>query len=70
VKLVFIHLGAHDSLRDFNYHKWRLNGSWQACFKDNSIGMTNKLSEPEWYVNAFSELDNPPNNQKFFYDNV
>ncbi|MBN1269937.1 MAG: DUF5060 domain-containing protein, partial [Kiritimatiellae bacterium] len=60
VKLVFT-IWPHDSIRDFNHHKWRINGSWQKAFDQ-------KFSEPEWYVNAFSELDNPPMNQKFFYD--
>ena len=69
VKLVFT-IWPHDAIRDFNYHKWRLNGSWALCNKNNSIGLTNKLSEPEWYYNAFSELDDPPKNQKFFYDDV
>jgi len=69
VKLVWT-IWPHDAIRDFNYHKWRLNGSWAPCFKDNPIGMTNKLSEPEWYYNAFSDLDSPPKNQKFFYDDV
>ena len=67
VKLVFT-IWPHDAIRDFNHHKWRLNGSWAPCNKDNSIGMTNKISEPEWYYNAFSDLDDPPQNQKFFYD--
>ncbi len=60
VKLVFT-IWPHDAIRDFNYHKWRLNGSWQRA-------VDRKASEPEWYVNAFSELDDPPKNQKFFHD--
>ncbi len=62
VKLVFT-IWPHDAIRDFNYHKWRINGSWQRAFD-------HKFSEPEWYINAFSELDDPPRNQKFFYDDV
>ena len=62
VKLVWT-IWPHDAIRDFNHHKWRLNGSW-AKAKDH------KFSEPEWYLNAFSDLDDPPRNQKFFYDPV
>ena len=69
VKMVFT-IWPHDAIRDFNHHKWRLNGSWAQCNKNNSLGMTNKLSEPEWYYNAFSDLDDLPRNQKFFYDSV
>ncbi len=60
VKLVFT-IWTHDALRDFNYHTWRKNGSWQKAFdwKDN---------EPEEYINAFSEIDNPSMSQKFFHD--
>lgn len=60
VKLQFT-IWTHDALRDFNYHTWRRNGSWQEAFdwKDN---------EPEKYVNAFSRIDSPSMNQKFFYD--
>jgi hypothetical protein len=62
VKLVMT-IWPHDSIRDFNHHKWRINGSWAKAYDT-------KFSEPEWYINAFSELDNPPMNQKFFYDPV
>ncbi|MDD2236544.1 MAG: DUF5060 domain-containing protein [Kiritimatiellae bacterium] len=62
VKLVFT-IWPHDAIRDFNHHKWRINGSWAKAFDQ-------KFSEPEWYINAFSELDDPPMNQKFFYDDV
>ncbi|MFH0954015.1 MAG: chitobiase/beta-hexosaminidase C-terminal domain-containing protein, partial [Verrucomicrobiota bacterium] len=62
VKLAFT-IWPHDAIRDFNFHKWRLNGSWAKAFGT-------KFSEPEWYVNAFSELDDPPKNQKFFYDST
>jgi len=60
VKFVFT-IWPHDAIRDFNYHKWRINGSWQRAFDT-------KFSEPEWYINPFSQLDDPPRNQKFFYD--
>ncbi|NCC51766.1 MAG: DUF5060 domain-containing protein [Spartobacteria bacterium] len=62
VKLV-VTIWPHDSIRDFNHHKWRINGSWAKAIDQ-------KFSEPEWYINAFSELDDPPMNQKFFYDPV
>ena len=60
VKLVFT-IWTHDALRDFNYHTWRKNGSWQKAFdwKDN---------EPEEFFNAFSRIDHPSMNQKFFHD--
>ncbi len=60
VKLVWT-IWPHDAIRDFNHHKWRINGSWQVAFD-------HKFSEPEWYINAFSKLDTPPKNQKFFHD--
>jgi hypothetical protein len=60
VKLVFT-IWTHDALRDFNHHTWRKNGSWALAFDE-------KLDEPEEYINAFSRLDNPPKNQKFFHD--
>jgi len=62
VKLVWT-IWPHDAIRDFNHHKWRINGSW-------AVAADEKFSEPEWYINAFSELDDPPMNQKFFYDSV
>lgn len=60
VKLVFT-IWTHDALRDFNYHTWRKNGSWQKTFdwKDN---------EPEEFFNAFSQIDSPSMSQKFFHD--
>ncbi|MFH0952839.1 MAG: DUF5060 domain-containing protein [Verrucomicrobiota bacterium] len=60
VKLVFT-IWTHDALRDFNYHAWRKNGSWQKAFDW-------KNNEPEEYINAFSLLDDPSMNQKFFHD--
>lgn len=60
VKLVFT-IWTHDALRDYNYHTWRKNGSWQEAFDW-------KYEEPEDYVNAFSRLDSPSMNQKFFHD--
>ncbi|MBN1270066.1 MAG: DUF5060 domain-containing protein, partial [Kiritimatiellae bacterium] len=60
IKLVFT-IWTHDALRDFNYHTWRKNGSWAAAFGE-------KYEEPEDFINAFSALDDPPMNQKFFHD--
>lgn len=60
VKLVFT-IWTHDALRDFNHHTWRKNGSWAPAFDT-------KADEPEEYFNAFSRLDAPPKNQKFFHD--
>ncbi len=60
VKLVFT-IWTHDALRDFNYHKFRSNGSWQKAFDT-------KWKEPEWYINAFSRMDEPAKSQKFFHD--
>jgi hypothetical protein len=60
VKLVFT-IWTHDALRDFNFHKFRSNGSWQKAFDQ-------KVYEPERYINAFSELDEPAKSQKFFHD--
>ncbi|MBN1270516.1 MAG: DUF5060 domain-containing protein [Kiritimatiellae bacterium] len=62
VKLVFT-IWPHDAIRDFNYHKWRLNGSWARA-------LDAKYSEPENYINAFSNLDDPAHNQSFFHDDL
>ncbi len=61
VKLVFT-IWPHDALRDYNYHKWKLGGSWAYA--------ADKGPEPNDYINAFSNLDDPPHCQKFFYDPV
>jgi hypothetical protein len=62
VKFVFT-IWPHDAIRDFNHHKWRINGSWAKAFDT-------KFSEPEWYINAFSHIDDPPKNQKFFWEDT